>query len=394
MAPGWPCNNEWLPRREVPLRNLPVICLLAVSFAARAAEPPVPPPPALAARAWVLVDQQSGQVLAGHRADEPTEPASLTKLMSAYVVFHALKEGKLRLDTLVPVSEHAWRSEGSRTFLDLNSRVPVNVLIQGVIVQSGNDATIALAEAVAGTEETFAALMNQYAERLGMAHSHFRNATGLPAEGHEMSPADIAKLARAIIREFPDYYRWYSQREFTWNRITQQNRNGLLGRDPSVDGMKTGMTDSAGYCLVSSAKRDGMRLVSVVMGTESMRAREDASLALLNYGFNFYETKTLRKGGEQVAMQRIYKAPGGEAAVGLAENLVLTMRRGQSDRVEYQIELAPRVFAPLSKSDRVGVLRARVDGKVVAEAALHPIADVPRGNIFRRIWDTILSWFA
>jgi len=376
------------------LRILPALCLLAATAAARAAEPPVPPPPALAATAWVLVDQQSGQVLAGHRADEATEPASITKLMSGYAVFHALKEGKLKLDTLVPVSEHAWRSEGSRTFLDLNSRVPVEVLIQGMIVQSGNDATIALAEAVAGTEDTFAALMNQYAERLGMTHSHFQNATGLPGGNHKMSPADIAKLARAIIREFPEYYRWYSQREFTWNKITQQNRNGLLERDPSVDGMKTGMTDTAGYCLVSSARRDGMRLVSVVMGTKSMKAREDASLALLNYGFNFYETKTLRKGGEQVALQRIYKAPGGEAPVGLSEDLVITMRRGQSEHVEYQVELAPRVFAPLTKSDRVGVLRALVDGKVVAEAALHPIADVPRGNIFRRIWDTILSWFA
>ncbi len=376
------------------MRILPALCLLAASFAARAAEPPVPPPPTLAATAWVLVDQQSGQVLAGQRADVATEPASLTKLMSAYAVFHALREGKFKLDTLIPVSEHAWRSEGSRTFLDLNSRVPVEVLIQGMIVQSGNDATIALAEAVAGTEDTFAALMNQYAERLGMTHSHFQNATGLPGDNHKMSPADIAKLARAIIREFPEYYRWYSQREFTWNKITQQNRNGLLERDPSVDGMKTGMTDTAGYCLVSSARRDGMRLVSVVMGTKSMKAREDASLALLNYGFNFYETRTLRKGGEQVAMQRIYKAPGGEAAVGLSEDLVMTMRRGQSEKVEYQVELAPRVFAPLTKSDRVGVLRALIDGKVVAEAALHPVADVPRGNIFRRIWDTILSWFA
>ena len=376
------------------MRILPALFLLAASFAASAAEPPVPPPPALAATAWVLVDQQSGQVLVGRSADEAMEPASITKLMTAYAVFHALREGKLKLDTQVPISEHAWRSEGSRTFLDLNTRVPVEVLIQGMIVQSGNDATIALAEAVAGTEDTFAALMNQYAERLGMTHSHFQNATGLPGDNHKMSPGDIAKLARAIIREFPEYYRWYSQREFTWNKITQQNRNGLLERDPSVDGMKTGMTDTAGYCLVASAQRDGMRLVSVVMGTKSMKAREDASLALLNYGFNFYETKTLRKGGEQVAIQRVYKAPGGEAPVGLGEDLVMTMRRGQAASVEYQVELAPRVFAPLSKSDRVGVLRALVDGKVVAEAPLHPIADVPRGNIFRRIWDTILSWFA
>ena len=376
-----------------PLRILPAVCLCLLSTIAGAAAGPVPPPPSLEATSWVLVDQQSGQTLAGHRENERVEPASITKLMTAYAVFHALKEGKLKLDTEIPISEHAWRSEGSRTYLDLNSRVPVEVLIQGMIVQSGNDATIALAEAIAGTEDTFAALMNQYAERLGMRQSHFQNSTGLPGTNHQMSAADIARLTRAIIAEFPEYYRWYSQREFTWNKITQPNRNGLLRRDPSVDGVKTGMTDAAGYCLVSSAKRDGMRLIAVVTGTKSMKAREDASLALLNYGFNFFETRTLRKAGTELAVHRVYKAPGGKAAVGLAEDLQLTLPRGQADRVEFKMELAPRVFAPLSKSDRVGVLRALVDGKVIAEAPLRPLADVPRGNIFRRIWDTILSWF-
>lgn len=376
------------------MRILPALLLLAVSAVAGAATSPVPPPPVLEAGSWVLVDNQSGQVLVGHRADDPVEPASITKLMTQYAVFHALKAGKLKLDTPVPISEHAWRSEGSRTYLDLNSRVPVEVLIQGMIVQSGNDATIALAEAVGGTEDTFAALMNQYAERLGMKNSHFRNATGLPADGHKMSAADMAKLARAIIREFPEYYRWYSQREFTWNNIRQENRNGLLDRDPSVDGMKTGMTDAAGYCLVSSAKRDGMRLIAVVTGTKGMKAREDASLALLNYGFNFYETRVLKKAGAELARARIYKASGGEAAVGLASDLAITMPRGQADKIEYAIELAPKVFAPLTKADRVGTFRATIDGKVVAEAPLQPIADVPAGNIFRRIWDTILSWFA
>jgi D-alanyl-D-alanine carboxypeptidase (penicillin-binding protein 5/6) len=376
-----------------PLRTLPAFILLLLSTVAGAATGPVPPPPSLEATSWVLVDQQSGQMLAGHRANDRVEPASITKLMTAYAVFHALKEGKFKLDTEVPISEHAWRSEGSRTYLDLNSRVPVEVLIQGMIVQSGNDATIALAEAIAGTEDTFAALMNQYAERLGMRQSHFQNATGLPGTNHQMSAADIARLTRAIIDEFPQYYRWYSQLEFTWNNITQPNRNGLLRRDPSVDGVKTGMTDAAGYCLVSSAKREGTRLIAVVTGTKSMKAREDASLALLNYGFNFFETRTLKKARTELAVHRIYKAPNGRAAVGLAEDLWVTLPRGQADRVEYKIELAPRLFAPLSKSDRVGVLRALVDGKVVAEAPLRPIADVPRGNIFRRIWDTILSWF-
>ena len=375
------------------MRLLPAL-LLAACAAAQAAETPVPPPPTPAATAWILVDQASGGVLAGRRENDPIGPASITKLMTAYAVFHALKDGKLKLDTLVPISERAWKSEGSRTYLDLNSRVPVEVLVQGMIVQSGNDATIALAEAVGGTEETFAALMNQYAQRLGMTQSHFQNSTGLPGDNHKMSVADIAKLTRAIIAEFPEYYRWYSQREFTWNKIRQHNRNGLLARDPSVDGVKTGMTEAAGYCLVSSAQRDGMRLVAVVTGTESMRAREDASLALLNYGFSFYDSTTLKRAGEKLAEQRIYKARGGHAAVGLAEDLRVTLPRGQAGRVEYRIELAPRVFAPLTKSDRVGLLRALVDGKVIAEAPLQPLADVPRGNIFRRIWDTILSWFA
>jgi D-alanyl-D-alanine carboxypeptidase (penicillin-binding protein 5/6) len=376
------------------LRILHALLLAAATALAHGAAPPVPPPPVLKAASWVLVDQQSGQVIAGHRANDAVEPASITKLMTAYAVFQALREGKIKLDTAVPISERAWRSEGSRTYLDLNSRVPVDVLIQGMIVQSGNDATIALAEAVGGTEETFAALMNQYAARLGMAQSHFQNATGLPGNNHKMSAADMAKLARAIIREFPEYYRWYSQREFTWNNIRQPNRNGLLARDPSVDGVKTGMTDAAGYCLVSSAKREDTRLIAVVTGTESMKAREDASLALLNYGFSFFETRALRKAGEELAVHRIYKASGGRAAVGLAQDLVLTLPRGQSERVEYTVELAPKVFAPLTKSDRVGTLRAMLDGKVVAEAPVSPLADVPRGNFFRRIWDTILSWFA
>ena len=376
------------------MRFLHALLLATATAMAHAAAPPVPPPPVLKASSWVLVDQQSGQVIAGHRANDAVEPASITKLMTAYAVFHALREGKLTLDTTVPISERAWRSEGSRTYLDLNSRVPVDVLIQGMIVQSGNDATIALAEAIAGTEDTFAALMNQYAERLGMAHSHFQNSTGLPGDNHKMSAADMAKLARAIIREFPEYYRWYSQREFTWNNIRQPNRNGLLFRDPSVDGVKTGMTEAAGYCLVSSAEREGTRMIAVVMGTKNEKAREDASLALLNYGFSFFETRVLQPAGAEMAVHRIYKARGGRAAVGVGRDFTVTLPRGQAGRVELKLELAPKVFAPLTTADQVGVVRALVDGKVVAEAPLHPVADVPRGNLFRRIWDTILSWFA
>jgi D-alanyl-D-alanine carboxypeptidase (penicillin-binding protein 5/6) len=367
--------------------------LLLLPALARADAPPVPPPPTINATTWVLIDQASGLVIAGHDADKSVEPASLTKLMTAYAVFHALRNGKLKLDTPVPISEHAWRSEGSRTFVNVGSQVPAEVLIEGMIIQSGNDASIALAEAIAGTEPTFAALMNQYAERLGMKHSHFENATGLPSPNHRVTAADMARLTRALIAEFPDYYRWYSQREFTWNGIKQQNRNGLLERDPSVDGVKTGMTDSAGYCLISSAKRDGMRLIGVVMGTDSMKAREDASLALLNYGFSFYESRRLQAAGKEMASLRVYKASGGRAAVGVAEDLVVTLPRGQADGVELKLELAPKFFAPLTKADRVGIVRAMLNGKVVAEAELHPVADVPLGGFFRRLWDTIVSWF-
>jgi D-alanyl-D-alanine carboxypeptidase (penicillin-binding protein 5/6) len=367
--------------------------LLLLPTFARADAPPIPPAPIIAATAWILVDQASGQVIAGHGADQSVEPASLTKLMTAYAAFQALHSGKLKLDTLVTISEQAWRAEGSRTFLDLGTKVPVEVLLQGMIVQSGNDASIALAEAVAGTEQTFAGLMNQYAERLGMTGSHFENATGLPGANHRVTVADMTKLARAVIREFPDYYRWYSQREFTWNGITQANRNGLLARDPSVDGVKTGMTDTAGYCLISSAKREGMRLVAVVVGTDSMKTREDASLVLLNYGFSFFETRKLQAAGQEMASLRVYKASRGRAAVGVPEDLFVTLPRGQAERIELKMELAPKVFAPLSTADRVGVVRAMLDGKVVAAAALQPIADVPLGGFFRRLWDTIVSWF-
>ncbi len=380
--------------RLILKKTLVLLLAFALPGLAAAAPTPIPPPPTVAARSWILIDAASGQALASRDADETVDPASLTKLMTAYAVFHALKNGKLRLATAVPISERAWRAEGSRTFLDLNSRVPVEVLLQGMIVQSGNDASIALAEAVAGSEDTFAALMNEYAAQLGMASSHFQNATGLPGPQHRVTAADMARLARAIIGEFPDHYRWYSQREFTWNNIRQGNRNGLLDRDPSVDGMKTGMTDAAGYCLVSSAHRDGMRLVAVVMGTAGPREREDASLALLNYGFSFYESRRLQAAGERLAEVRVYRARGGHAALGLREDLEVLLPRGSGSNIEIRVEPAPKLFAPLSTSDQAGVVRALLNGKVIAEAGLYPLAEVPRGGFFRRLWDTILSWFA
>jgi len=378
---------------------MPVLarCLIALIFfsslSAAAAPAPIPPPPRLEARSWILMDAQSGRVITSRNADARVEPASLTKLMTAYAVFHALQDGKLRLDTAITVSERAWRAEGSRTFIEVGARVPVEVLLQGMIVQSGNDASIALAESVAGTEESFAGLMNQYAERLGMKSAHFENSTGLPGANHLVSARDMALLARAIITEFPEYYRWYSQREFSWNNITQPNRNGLLYRDPSVDGMKTGHTEAAGYCLVSSAKRDGMRMIAVVMGTAGFKAREDASLALLNYGFGSFETKQLYPAGAELARPRVYGADGGEAALGVRSAFHATVPRGRSGEVQVSVSVNPGLEAPLAAGSPVGQVRATLDGRLVAVADLVPLADVAEGGFFRRAWDGVLSWF-
>jgi len=376
--------------------RLPAVFALftCLAPAALAAPAPIPPPPSLEARAWILLDQQSGRVITSRDADRPMEPASLTKLMTAYAVFMALRDGTLQLDTLVPISERAWRAEGSRTFVNVGDRVQVETLLQGMIVQSGNDASIALAEAVAGSEQTFAALMNQYAARLGMKNSHFENSTGLPGKQHLASARDIALLARAVISDFPDYYRWYSQREFTWNGITQPNRNGLLQRDPSVDGMKTGHTEAAGYCLVSSAHRDGMRMIAIVLGTKSVKSREDASLALLNYGFGFFETIRVHPRGAEIARPRVLLADGGEAAVGLRDEFYVTVPRGRSGDIEVTFTLEPGLRAPLEATQRVGTLRATLAGQLVGVQPLYPLADVPEGGVVRRMWDTLTGWIS
>src|SRR5579863_6048106 len=307
---------------------VPVPAPAAASAAASAA--PIPTPPALDARAYILVDYQSARVLAQSHADERAEPASLTKLMTAYVVFKALAENRLKVTDLVTISEHAWRAEGSRTFVQVGTQIPVDILIKGMIVQSGNDATIALAEKVGGTESAFAQMMNEYAQRLGMKGSHFENSDGLPAPNHYTTPRDVATLANALIRDFPEYYPLFSLREFMWNNIRQGNRNTLLGKDPSVDGLKTGHTDSAGYCLAASANRNGMRLISVVMGSPSEKARADASAALINYGYGFYETLRLKAAHETVLKPRVYKASTEFAAIGVPYDVYATVARGQA----------------------------------------------------------------
>jgi serine-type D-Ala-D-Ala carboxypeptidase (penicillin-binding protein 5/6) len=353
----------------------------------------IPPPPQIAARSFIVVDQGSGRVLAALEPDSKQEPASLTKLMTAYGVFKALKEGRIKLTDNVTISEHAWKMEGSKMFIEVGKQVTVENLIQGMIVQSGNDATVALAEHVAGTEPTFVQMMNNYAKQLGMSGSHFMNAAGMPDPEHYMTARDAATLAGAVIREFPQYYKWYSQREFTWNGITQQNRNGLLWRDPTVDGVKTGHTDTAGYCLIASARRDGMRLVSVVLGTDSMKAREDASAALLNYGFNFYESKLIYAAGAPLTKVPVWKGAAPEVGLVLKDDLYVTSQRGHASAVQAEFAIPATVVAPLAVDRPVGKAKIVVDGTVVGAHDLYPAQAVPAGGIFRRAWDTVRLWF-
>jgi D-alanyl-D-alanine carboxypeptidase (penicillin-binding protein 5/6) len=358
------------------------------------ADAPIPTAPTVDARAYVVVDYRTGKVLAAQDAVARLEPASLTKLMTAYIVFQELADGKLKLDEPVVVSEHAWRSEGSRTFIELGKPVSVELLILGMIVQSGNDATIALAERIAGTEETFVQLMNANAKRLGMVGTHFENSSGLPSPQHYTTARDMSLLAVAMIRDFPQYYKYYSVREFEHNGIKQQNRNGLLGRDPTVDGLKTGHTDSAGFCLVTSALRDGMRLVSVVLGSTSMKGRENASASLLNYGFTFYDTKLVVKGGAALASTKVWKAAQSPVDVGIKADLYITLPRGQANDIKTAVDLQPRLIAPLALDSDVGQLHVSAGGQTLATLPVHPLKTVAAGGWWRRLIDTIRLWFA
>jgi D-alanyl-D-alanine carboxypeptidase (penicillin-binding protein 5/6) len=375
-----------------------IACLSFTAFAGAAclaaSPPPTPMPsaPQIDARAYILVDYRTDKTLASKDAVLRMEPASLTKLMTAYIVFQELAAGKLKLDESVTVSEHAWRSEGSRTFIELGKPVSVQDLILGMIVQSGNDATIALAERIAGTEETFVQLMNANAKRLGMIGTHFENSSGLPSAQHYTTARDMSLLANAMIRDFPQYYKYYSIREFEHNGIKQQNRNGLLEKDPSVDGLKTGHTDSAGFCLVSSALRNGMRLVSVVLGSTSMKARENASAALLNYGFTFYDTQLLVKGGAALASTHVWKAAQSTVDLGIKEDLYITLPRGQTD-LKTAAEVQPRLVAPLALDTSVGSLRVFAGGQILEIVPLHPLKAVAPGGWWRRLIDTIRLWF-
>lgn len=368
---------------------LPALLLAASSFAA---DVPVPAPPQIGASSYQLIDFSSGRIVAESNSDERVEPASLTKLMTAYTVFHALRRGQITLQDEALVSERAWRTEGSRMFIEVDTRVSVEDLLRGMIIQSGNDASVALAEHIGGSEGAFVELMNGHAETLGMTGSSFVNTTGLPAEGHYVTARDIAILARAIISEFPEYYGWYSEREFTYNGIRQYNRNSLLWRDESVDGLKTGYTMAAGYCLVTSAERSGMRLISVVTGMASTEAREDGSQALLNYGFRFYETHKLYSGGEEITTARVWKGTPQEASLGLSEDLYITVPRGRYDSLEAKMDLNANLMAPLPAGAQVGAVRISLDDEQISMMPLMALHAVPEANLWTRIKDEITLW--
>lgn len=363
---------------------------LALACVAHAA---APQPPSVLAKSWIVGDLSSGQILAAEKPDLRIEPASLTKLMTAYLVFTALREGTLKPDQQVPVSTHAWRAPGSRMFIEPRRPVTVEQLILGMEVQSGNDATIALAEAVAGSEDLFAQLMNRAAARLGMTNSHFVNATGLPDAQHYSTAADLYRLSAALIRDFPEEYaRYYAVKEFRYNNITQPNRNRLLWLDPSVDGVKTGHTEAAGFCLIGSAKRGGRRLLSVLVGAVSENGRAQESLKLLNWGYQFFDSVKLYAGGQPVRGLEVWKGAQREVKVGVKNDLLVAVPKGEADKLKAELVSQQPLVAPLSQGQRVGTLRVSFDGKPLGEYPLVALEPVATAGIFGRAWDTLRLW--
>lgn len=354
---------------------------------------PTPAPPSLSANSYILVDFNSGRVLVEDNPDMEVEPASITKLMTSYAVFHELAQGNITLEDKVAISEKAWRTGGSRMFIEPSMEVTIEQLIKGMVIQSGNDASVALAEYIGGTEEAFADLMNHYAVQLGMSNSHFMNSTGLPQEQHYTTARDVATLSIAIIAEFPDYYRWYSEKEYSFNNIRQHNRNNLLWRDPAVDGLKTGHTEAAGYCLAASAKRDGMRLISVVLGSGSESSRVSESQSLMNYGFRFFETVQLYQAGQELAQGRVWKGEQDQVRLGIADELFVTIPRGRYDELDAQVEMRPQLIAPLAEGEEVGLISVAIGNEEIASRGLITMEAVAEAGFFGRSWDGMSMWF-
>ena len=373
-------------------RILAILMLLVPGVALPAAE--TPRPPDVDAKAHLLIDMHSALVLSENEADVRLEPASLTKMLTSYVVFSEVAAGKLTLSDEVVVSEKAWRMKGSRMFIEVGTRVSVQDLLMGLIVQSGNDSAVALAEFVAGDERAFADLMNEHARRLGMTGSHFTNASGLPQPDHYSTARDMARIAAALIRDFPEFYSWNRVREFEYGGIKQRNRNALLLIDDTVDGLKTGYTKTARYCLVASAKRDGMRLIAVVMGAESTRARTRIAQALLNYGFRFYETRRVYGAGEKIYGVPVWKGDVAQLALGVEHNLYVTVPRGRYDEITARMEIGEAtLFAPLRAGERHGVLRLALGDERLAERPLVALGDVEEGSLWVKVRDHVRLMF-
>ncbi|MDH4561360.1 D-alanyl-D-alanine carboxypeptidase family protein [Pseudomonas sp. BN411] len=367
--------------------------LLIVAPVSMAAQQIIPSPPQLAAKSYVLMDAQSGQVLVENNGDQRLPPASLTKLMTAYIATLEIRKGQIGETDPVTISEHAWRTGGSRMFVQVNTQVVLSDLLHGIIIQSGNDASVAVAEHIAGSEDAFADMMNTTAEKLGMTGSHFMNATGLPNPEHYSTAHDMATLARAIIYEDPTHYAIYSQKEFFWNNIKQPNRNLLLWRDKTVDGLKTGHTDEAGYCLVASAVRDNMRLIAVVFGTNSEQARAAETQKLLTYGFRFFETQTFYQKGAELAKAQVWKGSAREIKAGLGQDLTMTLPKGQIKKLQANMTLNPQLIAPIKQGDVIGKVEVKLEDQVVHSADLIALETVEEGGFFRRLWDSIRLFF-
>ena len=376
------------------MRTLQSLFLALLLLPVLALAQQLPTPPALAAKAWLLTEVESGQNLAEHNADNLLDPASLTKLMTAYVTFGALKQGTIKIDQTVPVSEKAWKAEGSRMFIQVNTQVKVEDLIKGMIVQSGNDACVALSEAIAGSEDNFVQMMNREAQRMGMKATSFRNSAGLPDPQHYTTARDLATLAAALIRDFPqDYAKYYSLKEFRYNNITQPNRNRLLWLDPTVDGMKTGHTEAAGYCLISSSKRGPRRLVSVVLGATSDAVRAQESLKLLNFGFQFYDAVQLYAKDQPVSALKVWKGSEKTVNAGFTHDFILAVPKGYAPRLKSELVSQQPLMAPVSAGQVVATMKVSLDGKPFGEYPVVAITAVPVAGIFGRAIDTMRLWF-
>lgn len=370
-----------------------LLMVLMPVLPAMAQAPLIPSPPQIGASSYILMDPRSGDIIMEGNSGERLPPASLTKMMTAYIVERELDEGRISLDDMVPVSVNAWKTEGSRTFVREGTQVKVEDLLKGVIIQSGNDASVALAEFIAGSEQAFTDIMNQQAQLLGMGDTHFANATGLPSPDHFSTAHDLAVLARAIINDYPDNYPIYAQKHFTYNNIRQPNRNSLLWRDPSVDGLKTGHTEEAGFCLVASAVRNDTRLIAVVMGTPSNNARAQEVQKMLNFGFRYYESRKLFSAGQELLNSRIWGGQADSLSLGVKDDVFVTIPRGSMDSLESVVDVDTVIKAPVSVGDELGQVRVSLDGKTVVDQPVLALQTVEEGGLFKRLWDAIKLFF-